>query len=128
LLKQIGTVIWATIDALLKGLGSIASTLAGPLMQGLTGMFSGGGNFADSFKTVFYAIAIGLNQFVTNFSIAITRFITQGYQLVNRFHMIMADVVNSIPGTGNAGAAMREQAEANAHQDDFNENVSRRSS
>jgi len=122
-IEQIGTVIWATIDALLKGLGSIASTLAGPLMQGLTGMFSGGGNFADSFKTVFYAIAIGLNQFVTNFSIAITRFITQGYQLVNRFHMIMADVVNSIPGTGNAGAAMREQAEVNAHQDDFNENV-----
>jgi len=122
-IEQIGTVIWATIDALLKGLGSIASTLAGPLMQGLTGMFSGGGNFADSFKTVFYAIAIGLNQFVTNFSIAITRFITQGYQLVNRFHMIMADVVNSSPGTGNAGAAMREQAEVNAHQDDFNENV-----
>ena len=122
-IKQIGTVIWATIDALLKGLVSIGSTLAGPLMQGLTGMFSGGGNFADSFKTVFYAIAIGLNQFVTNFSIAITRFITQGYQLVNRFHLIMADVVNSIPGTGNAGAAMREQAEVNAHQDDFNENV-----
>lgn len=122
-IKQIGIVIWGTIDALLKGLGSIGSTLAGPLMQGLSSMFSGGGNFADNFKTVFYAIAIGLNDFITNFSIAVTKFITQGFHFVNRFQMALADAISVLPGLSKHGGQLREKAEANAYTDDFNQNV-----
>jgi len=123
-LKQIGTIIWTTIDALLEGLVSVGGTLASPLMQGLSDMFSGdGGNFAENVRTVFYGIAIGLNDFITNFSIAATRFITQGFQFVNKFQKALGESISYIPGTGGAGAGIVEQAAANAHMDDFNENV-----
>lgn len=122
-LKQIGTVIWTTIDALLQGLVSIGSTLAGPLMQGLTSMFSGKGNFASGFSKVMLSIALTLNQFVTNFSIVTTRFITQGFHFVNRFQKALGEAISYIPGTGNAGKGIVEQAEANSYMDDFNENI-----
>lgn len=122
--KQIGTVIWATIDALWSGLSGITGTLAGPLLQGLSDMFSGGGgNFADSIKTVFYGIAIGLNDFITNFSIAATRFITLGFQFINRFQKALGEAISYIPGTRSAGAGIIEQAEANASMDDLKENL-----
>jgi TP901 family phage tail tape measure protein len=122
-LKQIGTVIWSTISALLSGLGGVATTLAGPLMQGLTDMFSGGGGgFAQSLTTVFYGIAIGLNDFITNFSIATMKFIGLAFQFVNRFHLIVAEAVQALT-FGAAGGGMKEQAEVNAYQDDFNQNV-----
>jgi hypothetical protein len=122
-LKQIGTVIWSTISALLSGLGGVATTLAGPLMQGLSDMFSGGGGgFAQSLTTVFYGIAIGLNDFITNFSIATMKFIGLAFQFVNRFHLIVAEAVQALT-FGAAGGGMKEQAEVNAYMDDFNQNV-----
>jgi len=123
-LKQIGTIIWTTIDALLEGLVSVGGTLASPLMQGISDMFSGdGGNFAENVRTVFYGIAIGLNDFITNFSIAATRFITQGFQFVNKFQKALGEAISYIPGTLDTGSLIVEQAAANDHMDDFNENV-----
>jgi TP901 family phage tail tape measure protein len=122
--KQIGTVIWATIDALMQGLISIGTTLAGPLMQGLTDMFSGKSNFAEGFSKVMLNIALTLNSFVTNFSIVVVRFITQGFEFVNRFQKALGEAISYIPGTGNAGAAIVEQAEVNSYMDQFKENLS----
>lgn len=121
--KQIGTVIWATIDALIQGLVSIGTTLAGPLMQGLTDMFSGKSNFAEGFSKVMLNIALTLNSFVTNFSIVVVRFITQGFHFVNRFQMALADAISVLPGLTKHGGQLREKAEANAYTDDFNQNV-----
>lgn len=121
--KQIGTVIWTTIDALLQGLVSIGSTLAGPLMQGLSSMFSGKGDFASGFSKVMLSIALTLNQFITNFSIVTTRFITQGFHFVNRFQKALGEAISYIPGTGSAGKGIVEQAEANSYMDDFNQNI-----
>jgi hypothetical protein len=122
-IKQIAITVWSVIDALMDGLVAIGGTLAGPLMQGLSQMFSGNGNFAEGFSKVMLNIALTLNTFITNFSIVATRFVTQGFEFVNRFQKALGEAISFIPGTGNAGKGIIEQAEANSYMDKLNENL-----